>query len=167
MSKLRFTIYSSMMVLAIVVLMGGLLIMNNISFSLPEDNPAVEDIEIKNVEVIKSVESERVDGPNIVGKNINLDIDLLPYEVYSFRYDITNLTNSNYLLKDYTISVDNEDILDNITVEAYYENGDLIKNNTLIPANTKRTIYVTVKYDKNIEDVQSFKLYLDTLFDRR
>lgn len=167
MSKLKAVIVSCVMVLMATALMGGLYIFSSISYSLPDSDIAYQnDITINNIEVLLGVDTYRVDGPNLVGNDIKLDIDLLPNESYTFRYDINNFSEFDYNLKEFIISCDNNDnVLNYIDVDVRFEDGTQVKENTIIPAKTRRTVYVTVKYDKNFNDIQSFRLYFDNLFE--
>ena len=165
MSKFKFIMYSSVIVLLIVGMLSISVVLNNKTYSLPDTNIYTDSITINDIEVLNRIDNKRVDGPNLNGDDINVDLELLPNESYVFRYDITNSTDHDYTLKDFIISCDNNyDVLDYLTVDVQFENGDLLKENTLIPSKTKRTVYVTIKYDKYLNGKQPFKLYFESEF---
>ena len=165
MSKLKFIISSCIIVLLIVGMLSISVVLNNKTYSLPDADVYANNIAINDIEVLNRIDSKRVDGPNLSGDDINVDLILLPNETYTFRYDIVNSTNRDYTLKEFLISCDNNENAGNyLNIDAQFENGELLKENTLIPSKTKRTVYVTIKYNKELNGKQPFKLYFESEF---
>ena len=167
MSKLRAVIISCVLVVMSTALMGGLYIFSNISYSLPDDvEYAANDITINNIEALSKIDTTRVSGPKLIGNDIDLSLDLYPNEEYVFRYDITNLTDIDYYLKEFIMSCTSDvDVNNHLTIEAKYDNGEQVLDNSNIPSKTKRTVYITIKYDKNEDELRTFDLRFDMLFE--
>lgn len=165
MSKPKFIVYSSIIVLLIVGMLSLSVVLNNKTYSLPDTEVYTNELSINDIEVLNKIDSKRVDGPNLKNNNIDLYLELLPNETYTFRYDIINSTKKDYTLNEFLISCDNNPYAaEYLTIDAQFENGDLLSKNTLIPSKTKRTVYVTIKYNKNLNGKQAFKLYFESDF---
>ena len=99
MTKLRAVIMSGVLCLMATVIMSFMYIFSNVSYSyVPNEFTVSNEIVINSIEVLKGVDAYRVDGPNLVNNDINLDIDLKPNETYKFKFDIVNKTGVNYVL---------------------------------------------------------------------
>ena len=167
MTKLRAVIMSGVLCLMATVIMSFMYIFSNVSYSyVPNEFIASNEIVINNIEVLKGVDPYRVDGPNIVGNDINLDVDLKPYETYKFQFDIVNKTSVNYVLSKVGVNCLNDaKVNDYLTVDMRYEDGTLVTDNTLIPDGVKRIVTVTVSYNKNVSGTKTFNLNFDMNYD--
>lgn len=163
MTKLRAVIMSGVLCLMATVIMSFMYIFSNVSYSyVPNEFVTTNELVTNNIQVIKGVDSYRVDGPNIVGNDINLDIDLKPYETYQFKYDIVNKTSVNYELSKVAVNcLNDEKANDYLTVDMKYEDGTVVTNNTYIPDGVKRIVTVTISYNKNVSDTKTFNLNFD------
>jgi hypothetical protein len=166
MSKIKALIISGILVLVATVLMGSIYTFGNISYSyVPTFDYKDRDVTIKNVKVVEGIDTTRVDGPSVVGNDINVDIDLEPNEVFTFKYDIVNNTNLDYEFTKMIINCLNDtNVNDYLSVSTYYQDGKPINDKDIITKGTLRTVYVTIAYDKNVSDIQSFILNFDMMF---
>lgn len=167
MTKVRTIIMSCVLVLIATFMMGTMYVFSNVTYSYTGSDVATKSdfVELKNLKVINGVDSSRVDGPHIIDDNVKVDIDLEPYETFTFKYDVVNKTGFDYELKKVLINcLNDESVNDYLSVSMTYENDKPINENDLLPDGTQRTIYVNIKYNKNAVDVQNFILYFDLMF---
>ena len=62
------------------------------------------------------------------------------------------------------IDYDYRNVNDYLSVSTYYQDGKPINDKDIITKGTLRTVYVTIAYDKNVSDIQSFILNFDMMF---
>jgi len=163
MSKERATIVVSVFVLVAAVLMGVMYTYNNteISYSM-SDTSLVDDIKINNITTISGIDTLRLDGPNIEGHDINVDLDLLPNETYKFSFDLVNKTKLKYKMNRVRINCLNDvDVNNNLTVSMKYEDGTLVRDGDFLESGTMRKVIVTISYDKNPTEMKNFILDFD------
>ena len=167
MTKLRAVIISGVFVLMATVIMSFMYIFSNVSYSyVPKEFVVNNKIVVNSIEVLKGVDSYRVDGPNIVDNDINLDIDLKPYETYQFKFDVVNKTSVNYVLSKLSVNcLNDEKVNDYLTIDMRYEDGSLVTENTYIPNGVKKIVTVTVSYNKNVSNTKTFNLNFDMNYD--
>jgi hypothetical protein len=165
MDKLRAGIISGVLILIATVMMGSMYTISSKSYAYSYEDGVISDIVVNNIDVLESIDSTRVDGPNIVNNDIELELDLEPYETYKFTYDVVNNTSLDYRLNNIAINcLNDENVNDYLTVNLFYDNGTQVKNSTEIDKGTKRIVYATITYDKNVTDMKTFKLQIDQDF---
>lgn len=165
MSNLRAGIISGVFILMATVIMGSMYTLSAKSYAIPYDNNKIGDILVNNINVTESIDSTRVDGPNIIDDDIELELDLEPYETYKFTYDIVNKTSLNYKLNDIVVNcLNDENVNDYLTINLVYDNGETVKSSTDLDKGTKRIVYATITYDKNVTDMKTFKLQFNQDF---
>ncbi len=163
MSKLRATIICCVLVLVATVIMSFMYIFSNVTYSyVPKEYALASKIITNNVQVIKGIDTYRVDGPNINNNDINLELDLNPYETYQFSYDVSNKTGVDYELSKVLINcLNDENVNDYLTVDMRYEDGSVVTNKSIIPDKVKKIVTVTISYDKNVSGIKTFNLNFD------
>ena len=163
MSKLRALIISGVLVLVATVIMGSMYTMGSISYSyVTNDASLIDKVLINNITTIEGIDTTRLDGPTINGNDISLELDLLPYETYKFSFDLVNSTNVDYRLNKLLINcLNDERVNDYLTISMFYDNGEQVKDYSDLIKGTKRTVTVTISYDKNVEDIKTFLLDFD------
>lgn len=167
MSKTRALVFSGIFILLATFLMGSIYAYGDITYSYSDKGTTdiIKKIEVKNIKVLNTIETDRVDGPNVVDNDLLLDIDLKPYETYSFKYDVVNSTEFDYeFTKNLITCLNDEDANNYLTVNVGYENGKSIRDKDLLPKGTQKTIVVSISYDKNVEDMKQFIFKFDMMF---
>ena len=162
MSRIKAIIISGVFVLIATIMMGSMYVFSNISYSYSYDDISVStDVLINNIKTIKAIDTVQLDGPNIKGEQIDLEVDLQPYETYEFSFDVNNLTNIDYKLNKLQINTYDEDANDYLTFDMTYDNGKQVNVYDELLTNTKRTIIVRMTYDKNVTDTKTFDLNIN------
>ena len=166
MTKTREIIFSLVFIFIDTIMMSSLYIFGeNQTFAYVAVSGEGSSIKINNINVDTDIETTRYDGPNIIDNDLDIDIDLYPYEEFKFTYDIVNTTSLDYKLTKVLINcLNNKDVNNYLSIDLFYEDGTQVKDYTDIPTNTKRTVYGYIKYDKNVEDLKTFKLNINMDF---
>ncbi len=104
---------------------------------------AKDNVKIESYELVEnSKTTTELSPPKINGLNISFDLSFSNLNDYAkYKITINNSTN-----KEYEISKDIDfDISDYITYEYEFE-----KNNNVVPANSKMTMYIVITYSKEV-----------------
>ncbi|HPZ24228.1 MAG TPA: hypothetical protein PLC25_05255 [Bacilli bacterium] len=155
----------------IIAVVSLVYLVNNKTYSYVIDsNNTYSNIKLSNINVDSTIDNNNIEYPTLIdNNNINFGADLKPNEVFSFTVDVVNDTNVNYKLSSYSLlSRYNDDINSKVTLSVKWLDGDAVKTNDVVESKTKRTMVISVSYDKyNEEDLDvysSYSLVLNTKF---
>jgi hypothetical protein len=162
MNKMHAVIISGVLILVATVIMGSMYTMSSISYSYVIDDSIIEGIKINNINTVQKIDTIRLAGPTIDTTDVNLELDLEPYETYEFTYDIVNTTSINYKFSKVLVNCLNDpDVNNYLTIKMTDGTGNTINKDDILLRNSKRKVDVTITYDKNVEDIKTFELNFD------
>ena len=162
MKNMKAFVLSGIIILVATVMMGSMYVLGNKSYALPNTYAmSGNDITISNIQTVETIDTERIGFPTVVGNSVELELDMMQHETYTFKVDLTNATSLDYKITSIDVlCLNDENVNDYIDVNMYYDNGVEFKNNNTIAANSKRVMYVSVS-SKLFEDMKTFELKLN------